>query len=87
MNRLAIGIDRVEDSRHPHDQLRQNSPKILHISEEYKESGQNQPDPNVENDQASNGIEEQKELPGKGNAIEGHKSKENQKCKAKIDEG
>ena len=53
----GIVVDGVEDGGHVHQQLGKHAPQILNIPEEDKEGGENEPYPDVEQDQHTDGIE------------------------------
>ncbi len=86
LHSVAVTVNRVEDGRHPHNQLGHNTPEILHVPKEHKQRRQNQPNSQVEHNQTCHWINQQQEFPSEGDAVYGHKGKENQQRQPKIDQ-
>lgn len=84
---IGKGIDGIEDGRHPHDELGQNAPQVLHIAEKDEQRRQDQPHAQIEDHQTHDGIEQQNELPRERDTIQCRKSEEDQQRQPKVDKG
>ena len=82
---LTVTVNGVEDGGHPHDELGQNTPEVLHVSEKDKQRRQDQADAQVEYDQAHSGVEQEQKFPGERNPIDSCKSEKHQKCQPEVD--
>ena len=86
LHRVAVAVNGVEDGGHPHDELGQYAPQVLHIPEEHEQRGEDQPYPQVEHNQAPHRVHQQQKLPGKRDAVNGHKGEENQQRQSEINQ-
>ncbi len=86
LHRVAVAVNGVENGGHPHNELGQYAPQILHVPEEHEQRRKDQSYPQVEHNETSHRIHQQEELPGKRNAVNGYKGEENQKRQAKINQ-
>ena len=83
----GVIIDGVEDSGHVHQQLGENTPEILDIPEENEQGGEDQPHPDVEQNQHADGVEQADQLPGEGDVVQDTEYKEHTQGQAEVDEG
>lgn len=83
---IAVAVNRIEDGGHPHDELGQYPPQVLHVPEEHEQRGEDQPHPQIEHNQTPHRIHQQQKLPGKRNAVNSHKGEENQQRQAEINQ-
>lgn len=59
----------------------------MDIPEKDKEGGENEPYPDVKQDQHADGVEQANEFPGEGDIVQDTKYKEHAEGQAKVDEG
>ena len=86
LNFVAESFNGIKDCGHPHQELRDNPPEILHIPEEHEKRGEYHAHADIEADKASNRIQQRQKLPSKGHAVDRGKDKEQNKRQAKVDE-
>ena len=76
LNGRGIAIHRIEDRGHIHQQQRKNIIQIAGVPEENKHGGEDHAHADIEHNQASDWVEQQKEGPTEWNPIDRHKEKE-----------
>ena len=86
LHRVAVAVNGVEDGGHPHDELGQYAPQVLHIPEEHEQRGEDQANPQVEHNETPHRVHQQEELPGERNTINRDKGEENQQRQSKINQ-
>ena len=86
LHRVAVAVNGVEDGGHPHDELGQYAPQVLHVPKEHKQRGEDQSYPQVEHDETPHRVHQQEKLPGKRNTINRDKGEENQQRQSEINQ-
>lgn len=77
----------VEYGREVHKEHREDAVKILHVTEEHVEGGENHTHANIEECETNDRKEEHKKIRMEGNPIKGNKDKVNNEGKQKVDGG
>ena len=77
----------VEDGGHVHQQLGEHWPKVLDIPKKDEEGGEDEAHPDVKQDQAADGVDQQDEFPGEGDIVQDAEHEEHAEGQAEIDEG
>ena len=76
----------VENRGHIHQQLSENGPKILHVTEEHEERRQNQPHSDIENDQAGDRDEKRQKDGAERDAVDETEKQKYEKRQSEVDQ-
>lgn len=68
-------VDGVEDGRQVHEQHGEHVIQVLDVPEEDEEGGEDHSHSDIKEDEAGDGVEQAEELPGEGQAVQGHEYK------------
>lgn len=82
-----IIVDGVENGGHIHQQLGKHTPQVLDIPEKDKEGRKDQPHPDVEQDQHTDGVKQADKLPGESNIVQNTKHEKHAEGQVKVDKG
>ena len=82
----GIAVDGIENRRHVHQQLREDAPEVLDITEEDEQRREDEPHADVEADEQPNGIEQHDPAPGEGDAVQNAEEHEDAERQGKVDE-
>lgn len=84
---LGVAVDVIEDGGHIHQQHGKHIIEVLGVPEKHKQGGEDHADADVEEDEPGDGVEQAKELPGKGQPVYSYKGEEDHQDEAEVDEG
>jgi len=87
LHRVGVLVDGVKDGGQVHQQLGEHAPQVLDVPEEHEQGGENQPHPDVEQQQGADGVKQQEELPGERDAVQDAEQEKDDEGQAEIDEG
>lgn len=66
----GVAVDGVEDRRHIHQELREDAPEVLNITEEDEQRGEDEPHADVEADEQPDGVEQHDPAPCEGDIVQ-----------------
>ena len=82
---LGIGVQRIEDGRHIHQQLGEDAPKVLNIPEEHEQRREDKPKSDIEADQQPDGVKQKEPAPCKDDAVKNAEQHEHAQRQTKVD--
>lgn len=84
LDRIVVLFNGVEDGGHVHQQLGEHGPQVLNVPKEHKQRRQDQPHADVEQYQQGDGVQQENQLPGEGDAVQHTEHKEHAQGQAEI---
>lgn len=85
LDRLTVPVNGVKDGRYPHDQLGHHTPQVLHIPEEDKQRGKDEPQSQVKDNEAQDRVYQEQKPPCEGHPVDGYKEEIKHQRQSKID--
>lgn len=80
-------IDIVENGGHVHEHHGKDAVEVGHVPEKYEEGRDDQPYSDIEDHEASDGIDEEEKFPGEFDIIEEYEYEEDAEGESEVDEG